>query len=156
MIVGAAANHQQQHAQSDGPLGKAPEISVGASDSLLLGVSIVGFLLMAYTIYSIILSKVKSAQEIEDEENETSFEDRLARADVSTLTRAQRRARARHIAKQQRRVATGVEGLDHADGEHNPQQQPEEQDVPPMEDDTHHAGSLRHLSRKERQKAAKE
>ncbi|KAL3903581.1 MAG: hypothetical protein SGILL_010390 [Bacillariaceae sp.] len=149
-----------EYAKNDGPLGKAPDISVGASDKVLLGVSIVGFAVMAYTVYSIILTKVKSSKEIEDEEKNVSFEDRLAQADVSTLTRAQRRARARHIAKQQRRVPTGIEGLGAMDGEEgarDPQNpQPEEQEVPPMEDGTHHAGTLRHLSRKERQKAAKE
>jgi hypothetical protein len=36
------------------------------------------------------------------------------------------------------------------------EQQPDEQDVPHMEEDTHHAGTLQHLSRKERQKVAKE
>jgi predicted DNA-binding transcriptional regulator len=152
--------------RNDGPLGKAPDISVGASDRLLLGVSAIGFGMMAYLVYNILLSKVKSAREMRDEERERqiTFEERLTRADVSTLTRAQRRARARVIMKQQRRMMgnnTGLEALmmledDPVDRDHLLQEQPEEDDVPPFEEDTYHTTSLRHLSRKERQKAAKQ
>jgi hypothetical protein len=68
-----------QYTKDYAPLDKAPETSMGASDSLLFVVLIVGFALMAYTFYYIILTKVKSAEELEDEENERSFEDQLPR-----------------------------------------------------------------------------
>ena len=88
---------------SDGPFGKAPEINVSVSDSILLVVSSVGFVILATTIYSIIITRLKTAQEI-DEDEETDYDEKLTNADVSTLNRAQRRARARHIMKQQRRI----------------------------------------------------
>jgi hypothetical protein len=152
--------------KNDNPMGKAPDISVGASNQFLLGVSVVGFGMMAYLVYSILLSKVKSAREMRDEEweRQITFEERLTRADVSTLNRAQRRARARVIMKQQRRVIgnnAGPEafmmlGDDPVDQDHFLQEQPDEDDVPPFEEDTHHMTSLRQLSRKERQKVAKQ
>jgi hypothetical protein len=146
---------------NDGPLGKAPEISVGVSDAVLVAVSSIGFAFLAWTVYSIILTKVKSARELEQdaEEFEKSFEERLAQADVSTLNRAQRRARARHIMKQQRRVmpedGEGDEDL------HEQQQAliaevPQEEAIPPFQEDTYHNTTARHLSRKERTRAAKQ
>ncbi len=167
----------QEYDTNSGPLGKAPEISVGASDSLLLIVSGFGFLFLAWTVYSIIITKVKSAGELqaEWEEHELGYGEQLAQADVSTLNRAQRRARARHIMKQQRRVgqpgaaatpdAAGEAG-EGADDDGRAQMMvaaelqqpvpPPENAMPPFQDDTYHQGSLRHLSRKDRQKAAKQ
>ncbi|KAG7371300.1 DDRGK domain containing protein [Nitzschia inconspicua] len=155
----------------DGPLGKAPDIAVGASDRLLLGVSVFGFGVITYLVYSYILSKVKSAREMREEERDRqiSFEEKLARADVSTLNRAQRRARARLIMKQQRRIDnTGLDEMRMMDDDGNIILMPDDQmplrledeeneeDFPQFDDDAHYASSSRHLSRKERQKAAKQ
>jgi hypothetical protein len=170
----------REYGANDGPLGKAAEFSVGASDSLLLIVSGFGFLFLAWTVYWIIITKVKSARELQAEwgGQELGYDAQLAHADVLTLNRAQRRARARHIMKQQRRmgppgaatvhdVAAGEEGVDidndnrpqmrMIDAEQQQQQQvaPPEDAIPHFQDDTYHQGSLRHLSRKDRQKAAK-
>jgi DDRGK domain len=154
------------NSKNDGPLGKAPDIAVGASDRLLLGVSFLGFGVMAYLVYNMVLRQVKSARQMRDEERErqTTFEEKLTRADVSTLNRAQRRARARLIAKQQRRIATGQDAfmmmMDDDDNtiidDGDQDQMLEEEDIPPFQEDTHHTTSLRHLSRKERQKAARQ
>lgn len=157
--------------QTDGPFGKVPEINVGASDAVLLTISIIGFAMLIVTIYSIIILRLKSAEEINEEEKDLSYDERLANADVSTLNRAQRRARARHLMKQQRRIDGNV-----GDGAG---------DVPPaggggVDDDgvvdrgavdggglaqlaiadvagpnVNNSGNIRQLSRKERQKAAK-
>jgi hypothetical protein len=128
-------------AENEGPLGKAPDISVGVSDTVLLLVSGAGFVFLAVTIYSIVLAKLKSSEEIEEEGKEFNYDEKLANADVSTLNRAQRRARARHIMKQQRRItpAGGVLG-ENGDIDDNNQVQENE---------------ASHLSRKDRQKAAK-
>ena len=131
---------------SDGPFGTAPEISVSLSDSVLLLVSSIGFVILATTIYSIIITRLKTAQEIEDDKEEIDYDEKLASADVSTLNRAQRRARARHIMKQQRRIAPAPA---HANGEENG---PDDGDV---EDEQIEYQQPRPLSRKERQKAAK-
>lgn len=128
--------------ENDGPFGKAPDISVGASDTALLVVSFGGFFFLAFTVYSIVLTKLKSRQEIEEEEQELNYEERLVAADVSTLNRAQRRARARHIMKQQRRI-TPINSTEN--GEEN--------------NDVNHengrANEMHHLSRRERQRNAK-
>mmetsp|Transcript_25008 Transcript_25008/g.54830 ORF Transcript_25008/g.54830 Transcript_25008/m.54830 type:complete len:352 (-) Transcript_25008:101-1156(-) len=163
-----------KYGDNDGPLGKAPDISVGASDTLLLTVSFAGFCVLAWSVYSIVLTKLKTARELQDEteEQEISYDERLAQADVSTLNRAQRRARARHIMKQQRRVTPAatnnhqhvhpMEGEGGNEGQQNlllEQQQQEQQHdegIPPFQDDSHHANAQHLLSRKERQKAAKQ
>ncbi|CAJ1969470.1 unnamed protein product [Cylindrotheca closterium] len=132
MIVMTAANEE--------PLGPAPQFDVGFSDSIILIVSIIGSVILAVTVHSIVLTKLKSAEEIEDEE--LTYEDQLVNADVSTLNRAQRRARARAIMKQQRRIApTGTP----TDDENN-----RIEDENPIEPST-----APQLSRKDRQKAAK-
>ena len=59
---------------------------------LVLVVSFGGFIFLAFTVYSIVLTKLKSRKEIEEEEQELNYEERLVAADVSTLNRAQRRA----------------------------------------------------------------
>ena len=158
-----------QYGENDGPLGMAPDISIGASDAVLLTVSVAGFCVLAWTVYSIILTKVKSARELqkEAEEREISYDERLAQADVSTLNRAQRRARARHIMKQQRAAAAAPNHVHpmamEVDGDEHQQQhllleqqQRHDEDIPPFQDGSHHATAQHLLSRKERQKAAKQ
>ena len=61
-------------------------------------------------IYTVVLLKLKNRVELganEEELEEKKYEEQLTAADVSTLSRAQRRARARQIMKQQRRAAPG-------------------------------------------------
>jgi DDRGK domain len=110
-----------------------PAVGVGFSDSALLMVSIGGFGLMAFLIYSIVFSRVQSAEELEKTDavdGELDYEEELLKADVSTLNRAQRRARAKALMKRERRVHEEDGEGDDADAHNN-------------------------LSRKERQKAAK-
>jgi hypothetical protein len=147
-------NNYNNNNNNDGPLGKAPEINVGVSDSIIIGVSLVGFCFLAYTLYNIVI-KVKSSRELESEdlEGEKSFEEMLAQADVSTLTRAQRRARARHIMKQQRRAGDDQQ-VDDGGGD---EQQVEVDMIIPQHENQDNHPSVRNLkSRKERQKVAKE
>lgn len=127
--------------ENGGHPGKALDISVGASDKVLLLVSGAGFVFLAVTIYSILLTKLKSSKEIDEEEKDLNYDEKLANADVSTLNRAQRRARARHIMKQQRRIAPAVP-LQMGNGNFD-----DNAEVAENENSQ--------LSRKERQKAAK-
>jgi hypothetical protein len=126
------------------------EVGVGFSDAILLTVSIVGFCMLAVTIYSIIVVRIKTKEEIEKEElaEGDHYDELLAKADVSTLTRAQRRARARAIMKQQRRVAPAPAPPAGREGE----------DAAAQQEDRHRDAEEhpeRHMSRKERQQAAK-
>ena len=78
------------------------------TDMTLLSVSVAGFCVLAVTIYKIILAKTGNATSTHNgrDDNDTeqlTMEERLLRADVSTLNRAQRRARAKAIMKEQRR-----------------------------------------------------
>jgi hypothetical protein len=129
--------------------------------------------MLASIVYSIILLRLQTRAEFEKSEHEgaaadLNYDAQLEKADVTTLNRAQRRARANYIMKRQRRVV--------------PQQQPQQQQQQQQHniDDTGrgvgalHGGALLltneahhhedddddvhtlHLSRKERQKAAKE
>jgi len=127
-------------ATNEEPLGPAPQLNVGFSDSVLLIVSVIGSVFLAITVHSIVFTKLKSAEEIEEEE--LTYEDQLVNADVSTLSRAERRARAHQIMKQQRRIAPTATPTD---GENNMIE-----DENPIETST-----APHLSRKDRQKAAK-
>lgn len=123
---------------SEGPFGDGANISVGFSDAAILIVSLLGFCLLASTIYSLILLKVQSREEFDKaEEQKLNYDDQLDRADVATLNRAQRRARAKNIMKRQRRIA--------------PVDNEEQDEAAQPEEDEH----LPPLSRKEREKAAK-
>ena len=139
---------------SDGPFGANADIGVGFTDKALLVVSVAGMCLLAATIYAVVLVRVKTRQEMDNDHAATTaagYDEKLARADVSKLTRAQRRARARFLMKQQRRVVVpsninnnnaAVEGnADEAIVAVAPEEQQEQQ------------GPV--LSRKERQRAAK-
>mmetsp|Transcript_20962 Transcript_20962/g.39808 ORF Transcript_20962/g.39808 Transcript_20962/m.39808 type:complete len:314 (+) Transcript_20962:96-1037(+) len=143
---------------SDGPFGTAPDIGIGFSDAALLTFSFAGFGFLAYSIYTVVLLKLKNRQELgadyEDKELEKKYEEQLTEADVATLSRAQRRARARQIMKQQRRAVPGgvVVAEQQPPGEDGAQPLAllAEGEHPQMNDDDHHL-----LSRKERQKLAK-
>lgn len=119
---------------------------MGFSDAALLLVSIVGFGFLTAIMYSLIFSRALSREEF-DEAQETAedYNDRLDRADVATLNRAQRRARAKNIMKRQRRMVVEDPA---AEEEGN------DDDAPPAA--PAHEGHLPHPSRKERQRAAKE
>jgi hypothetical protein len=160
---------KKRYENNDGPLGKAPDIGVGVSDAFILTVSLIGFVFLGWTIYSIILSKTKTARELEAEDQETSYEDRLAQADVSTLNRSQRRARARIMMKKNRLANTNqnnpvhpIEVVDDGDEQQQQnllleqQQQQHDEGIPPFQDESHHSTAHNMLSRKERQKAAKQ
>jgi DDRGK domain len=170
-----------------GPFGDVPvntdSIGVGFSDGLLLVVSVIGFVFLAVTVYSIVILRLQTSEDFQkhQEEETLNYEERLARADVATLTRAQRRARARTIMKQKRRItpaaaqhappaAGGAEDEDEGqDGHalllHDVPQNEEQEDHHPGddEDDNDNDHVLQHnyqhnnvvASRKERQKIAK-
>jgi hypothetical protein len=164
-------------------------IGVGFSDAALLVVSIIGFCCLAVTIYSIVILRLQTREEFQKQllrdENTgeaLSYEERLARADVATLSRAERRARARTIMKQKRRVTPAAqqpaaqqeqqhqeEGAGDDEGQEgqgmlllqNERQQQDNHDDggdAEAEDDDDHSLLLRnpqHASRKERQRLAK-
>jgi len=92
----------------DGPFESGASIGVGFSNTALLAVSVCGFLFLAFTVYTMMLSRLKSDEELEAEARaEMDHDEYLLRADVATLNRAERRARARAIAR--RRKAEGGE-----------------------------------------------
>ena len=153
-------------ASSEGVFGQVPEYDVGASDTLLLSISIFGFVVLAYSIYSIVIMRLKTAEEVAEDDGELTYDEKLANADVSKLNRAQRRARARHIMKQQRRVVTAAvvpnigEGENNEDGDNNNDGNNDQQLLAIADMDGDAIGgdlhpNMQHLSRKERQKAAK-
>lgn len=138
-------------AVSDGnPFGKNAEIGVGFSDAILVAASVTGFLIMATTVYSLIVLRLKSSKEVAKEElaGGNGYEEQLAHADVSTLNRTQRRARARAIMKQQRRALVNVDNPD-AGLEIGSDDEGSE------DGETVNPTNNRPLSRKERQRAAK-
>jgi predicted DNA-binding transcriptional regulator len=106
-------------------------VSVPFCNAALLIVSAAGFCMLAITVYSILVVRLKTADEIEDR----TYDDTLKRADIASLNRAERRARAKAIMKEQRRVEFAAAA--------NDEQQQE---------DTIHIPAQ---TRKERQKAAK-
>ncbi|GKY95247.1 hypothetical protein MPSEU_000487300 [Mayamaea pseudoterrestris] len=121
-------------AMTNGPLGGS--VDVPLSNAALLIVSACGFVALAATIFSVIVVRLKTSAELDGEiGNDEVYEDRLKRSDVSTLTRAERRARAHVIMKEKRRMERQGQ-----DGRWESPTQPQQ-----------HAT----MSRKERQKAAK-
>lgn len=134
---------------SEGPFGAGAEIGVGFSDAAILVVSLLGFCFLASTIYSLILLKVQSRKEFDQaEERELDYDELLDRADVATLSRAQRRARAKNIMKRQRRVVAQPLDTGGNEQEDAHEQHLEEDDEPP-------AHTSLTATRKERQKVAK-
>lgn len=128
------------------PLDSAADIGVGFSDTALLAISVAGFCALAAVTYSIVLRRLKTAEEVAEEDEPGDYEERLVHANVAGLTRAERRARARAIMKQQRRaeVGTAAGGAENAEGgdEGDEEPVPRAQGPPAM-------------SRKDRQRAAK-
>jgi flagellar biosynthesis GTPase FlhF len=88
-----------------------PTIAVGVSDIILISVSVVGFGFLTASIYRILWLRARGDDEqIENAAAALNYDDdqALIAANVATLNRAQRRARAKAIMKQQRRVAVAV------------------------------------------------
>lgn len=141
--------------------------SVALSDKTLLAVSLAGFVVLATTVYILVIRPSLTAEEIDDEGTH-NYDDELDHADVRTLNRAQRRARARNRMKRNRRVDPRTpgqlhqqhedldEGADDADGGAAVAQQQllagdEAAAAVPDGNDS----SQQHLSRKERARLAK-
>ena len=114
-------------------------------------------------MYNILMLRLKTREELEgeDEAAAQNYEDKLLKADVANLSRAERRARARAIMKQQRRVQPNNhprpnDNNDAAGGDGNGEPQAivaaaaAEQNI---DDETESA--THHLSRKERLRRAK-
>jgi hypothetical protein len=131
------------------PFGNNAEIGVGFSDAVLIAASVTGFVIMATTVYSLIVMRLKSSKEVAKEElaGGNGYEEQLAHADVSTLNRTQRRARARAIMKQQRRALVNTDHLDAEMGSDDEGSEDGETVNP--------TNNRAQLSRKERQRAAK-
>jgi len=139
------------------------EIGVGFSDAALLTVSLIGLIILIVTIYGIVVVRLKNAKEIDKDDaargDARTYEEHLARqTDVTSLTRAERRARARAIMKQQRRVtpaptAAAAPGVEHAREDEVDHEEEEEEDDNDVGSTAPAAPPA--LSRKERQKAAK-
>jgi hypothetical protein len=136
------------------PFGKNAEIGVGFSDAVLVTASVTGFLIMATTVYSLIVMRLKSSKEVAKEElaGGNGYEEQLAHADVSTLNRTQRRARARAIMKQQRRALVNV---DNPDADADAELEIGSDDEGSEDGETVNPTNNRTLSRKERQRVAK-
>mmetsp|Transcript_4686 Transcript_4686/g.6793 ORF Transcript_4686/g.6793 Transcript_4686/m.6793 type:complete len:296 (+) Transcript_4686:218-1105(+) len=129
----------------DGPFGESPEMGIGFTDTALLVVSLAGFIMLGSLVYSIIMLRLQSKEEFEKkQEEELDYDEKLANADVTTLNRAQRRARAKHIMKQERRIATNESN----------NEAPEDEEL--ENDDNNKNQQHNNLTRKERQKVAKE
>eukprot|EP00581_Thalassiosira_minuscula_P017169 CAMPEP_0183722868 /NCGR_PEP_ID=MMETSP0737-20130205/14696_1 /TAXON_ID=385413 /ORGANISM="Thalassiosira miniscula, Strain CCMP1093" /LENGTH=297 /DNA_ID=CAMNT_0025953113 /DNA_START=15 /DNA_END=905 /DNA_ORIENTATION=+ len=123
---------------------------VAISNQSILILSTVGFGLLGFAVYFLILRRVSGTDDRDDDENDGAdvYGEMLDRSDVATLNRAQRRARAKFRMKKARRAV--VPG----------QQQGEENDGDGVDVDANRGGNLEplaetNLSRKERQRAAK-
>lgn len=83
-----------------------PEVSVGASDSLILAVAITGFSVLAATLYFLLIRPTNAADPTRRDHHDENggallSYGQLKQAKVVDLNRAQRRARARTIAKEE-------------------------------------------------------
>ena len=144
------------------------ETSVALSDKTLLAVSLAGFVVLATTVYILVIRPSLTAEEIDEREGIHNYDDELDHADVRTLNRAQRRARARNRMKRNRRVDPRTpgqlhqqhedldEGADDADGGAAVvQQQLLDGDEAAAAAPDGIDPSQQHLSRKERARLAK-
>jgi hypothetical protein len=95
------------------------DVSIGFSDRIILSVSIVGFTALVYIVHSLMgFGSTKNSSSSSCDDDGLTDDERLARADVNTLNRAQRRARAKAIMKLQRRApsaAIPVDGARHGE-----------------------------------------
>lgn len=160
---------QQHHGQNDNYYNNIS--GVAFSNKILLILSTIGFASLGITIYFLILRHVNNDNNEDGEGNgqnnnallqRNNYGENLDQSDVATLNRAQRRARAKFRMKKARRAAVAPAGGHAAGGG------PDGEDAGDLiVDDAHdlvlddngegdHADNLHHLSRKERQKAAKQ
>jgi len=131
------------------------KVGVGFSDRTLLFVSVMGFGFITVVVYIMIVSRTKSADELDEYEGNVDYEEALLRADVANLNRAQRRARAKALMKRQRRAAPTNTALgDHLNEPHDGEELNLIEAEQPL-DDQHHQTNISQLSRKERNLAAK-
>jgi hypothetical protein len=83
------------------------EVSVGASDSLILAISLTGFAVLASTLYFVLIRPSAASADSDRHDGGgvggggVPTYDQLKQAKVADLNRAQRRARARTIAKEE-------------------------------------------------------
>eukprot|EP00522_Entomoneis_paludosa_P006161 CAMPEP_0172444286 /NCGR_PEP_ID=MMETSP1065-20121228/4339_1 /TAXON_ID=265537 /ORGANISM="Amphiprora paludosa, Strain CCMP125" /LENGTH=314 /DNA_ID=CAMNT_0013194753 /DNA_START=98 /DNA_END=1042 /DNA_ORIENTATION=+ len=143
---------------TDGPFGDFGNIGVGFSDTAILAVSLVGFCFLGFTVYNIVVLRLKTREEIEKEDEATAadYEARLVRSNVAGLSRAERRARARAIMKQQRRVQPPRQNeQQRGDQDGGEQQQAVEIVLDADHDSDTEEDRTSRLSRKERQRVAK-
>ena len=89
------------------------ETSVALSDKTLLAVSLAGFVVLATTVYVLVIRPSLAAEETDERDGIYNYDDELDHADVRTLNRAQRRARARNRMKRNRRVDPRTPGQLH-------------------------------------------
>jgi DDRGK domain len=85
------------------------EVSVGASDSLILAVSLTGFAVLATTLYFVLIrptASVEGRDEGSGGGGGVLTYEQLKQARVADLNRSQRRARARTIAKEETKALT--------------------------------------------------
>jgi DDRGK domain len=88
----------------DGPFGASADspISVGFSDTALIVVSLCGFGLLVGTVYALVLARLKTKEEAEeDAKRELDYDEYLIQANVATLSRSELKARARALARRQ-------------------------------------------------------
>jgi negative regulator of genetic competence, sporulation and motility len=86
-----------------------PKVSVGASDSLIFAVAMTGFTVLAGTIYVLLIRPSSAAAKDQDGPRGGGgvlTYDQLKQAKVTDLNRAQRRVRARTIAKEEAKSLT--------------------------------------------------
>lgn len=144
------------------------EMGIGFSHRSLLYVSFVGFVSLGMVLGWVLYKSPNnhtSDEEVEDED----YDRQLDRADVATLNRAQRRARAKNRMKQKRRIApTNNNNNNDVGGQNNDNDEPNNGEEEANQNgegnellllEGEEEGTFtevqQHLSRKERQKAAK-
>jgi len=146
-------------ASSDGPFGDFGDTNVGFSGSALVTVSLVGLCFLGFTVYNIMVLRLKTREEIEDDEGNSAadYEERLVRLDVAGLSRAERRARAHAIMKQQRRIQPPRQNEQQQEGADNDggQQIIAVGEAEIEENSDNETETVAHLSKKERQRLAK-
>lgn len=138
------------------------EIGIGFSDRLLVGVSIVGFTALVYVVHSLLRLSGPGRRD-NDHNYDENEEERLMRGDrnLQALNRTQRRARAKAIMKEQRRLLHPSQAdenhMEHDNNDNNGNNNGVDErnidpvDVPPMLQQR----LLPPPSRKERQQQAK-
>jgi hypothetical protein len=151
-----------------------PSLEVSLSNETILLVSLLGFTFLFAALACLCHFSPSQAQHDEKEgtdgdDDVDAYDKLLEDADVSTLNRAQRKARAKWLMKKKRRLANpnnaniGADGAD-GNGDANANNEGDEaivaldagEDIDDVGDNSNNNNGRPKLSRKERQKAAKE